>query len=107
MFSDVPKHKLIYDMVTRWNSTYNMVERVCEQQLPISSVLLQHQDSLMHLEQLSSEWHVLDDNLNLLRPFKIANAYLSGKKYPTIPALGPLLHEIQCKIVIMSVQLKR
>ena len=41
MFSDVPKHKLIHDVVTRWNSTYDMIERVCEQQLPISSVLLQ------------------------------------------------------------------
>ena len=41
LFSDVPKHKLIHDVITRWNSTYDMIERVCEQQLPISSVLLQ------------------------------------------------------------------
>jgi len=34
MFSDVPK--LIHDVVTRWNSTYDMTERVCEQQLPIT-----------------------------------------------------------------------
>ena len=102
MFSDVPKHKLIHDVITRWNSTYDMIERVCEQQLPISSVLLQHRDSLMHLELLPSEWRVLEDILKLLRPFKIATAHLSGEKYPTISALGPLLHEIQCKTVIQD-----
>ena len=37
LFSNVSKHKLIHDVITRWNSTY---DRICEQQLPISSVLL-------------------------------------------------------------------
>ena len=90
MFSDVPKHKLIHDVVTRWNSTYDMIERVCEQQLPISSVLLQRQDTLMHLELLPNEWRILENILKLLRPFKIATKHLSGEKYPTISALGPL-----------------
>ena len=40
MFSDIPKHKLIHDVATHWNSTYDVIEQVCEQQLPISSVLL-------------------------------------------------------------------
>ena len=99
LFSDVPKHKLIHDVITRWNSTYDMIERICEQQLPISSVLLQRRDTLMHLELLPNEWRILEDILKLLRPFKIATQHLSGEKYPTISALGPLLHEIQRKIV--------
>jgi len=41
MFSDVPNYKLIHDVVTCWNSTYDMIESVCEQQLPINSVLIQ------------------------------------------------------------------
>ena len=100
MFNDIPK--LIYDVTTCWNSTYDMIERVCEQQLPISSVLLQRQDTLMHLELLPNEWCILEDILKLLRPFKIATQHLSGKKYPTISALGPLLHEIQSKIVFQD-----
>ena len=52
MFSDVPKHELIHDMMTRWNSIYDMIERVREQLLPISSVLLQRRDTLKHLELL-------------------------------------------------------
>ncbi|XP_065917715.1 E3 SUMO-protein ligase ZBED1-like [Dysidea avara] len=97
MFSDIPKHKLIHDVATRWNSTYDMIERVCEQQLPISSVLLQRRDSLMHLELLPNEWRILEDVVKLLRPFKIATQHLSGEEYPTISTLGPLLHEIQIK----------
>ena len=50
MFSDVPKHKLIHDVIIHCNSTYDMIERVCEQQIPISSVLLQHWDSLIRPE---------------------------------------------------------
>ena len=33
MFNDIPKHKLIHDVTTCWNSTYDIIERVCEQQL--------------------------------------------------------------------------
>ena len=102
MFSDIPKHKLIHDVTTRWNSTYDMIERVCEQQLPISSVLLQCRDSLMHLELLPNEWRILEDIVKLLRPFKIATQHLSGEKYPTISTLGPLLHEIQIKVAFQD-----
>lgn len=30
MFSDVLKHKLIHDVVSCWNSAYNMIKRVCK-----------------------------------------------------------------------------
>ena len=81
---------------------HNMIERVCEQQLPISSVLLQRRDNLMHLELLPNEWHILEDIVKLLRPFKIATQHLSGEKYPTISALGPILHKMQTKIAIQD-----
>lgn len=35
----VPAHKLIQDVATRWNSTCFMLERLCEQRWPISAVL--------------------------------------------------------------------
>ena len=71
-----------------------MIERICEQQLPISAVLLQRRD-LIHLEITTNEWRILED---LLRPFKVATVHLSGEKYPTISALGPLLEEIKKRV---------
>ena len=76
-----------------------MIQRVCEQQLAISGVLLQCRD-LMHLEMLPNEWHILEDVLQVLEPFKIATQHLSGEKYPTISALGPLLNEIKSVITV-------
>ena len=68
MFSDVPR---IHDVVTHWNYTHDMIEHVCEQQLPISSVVLQWRDTLIHLELLPNEWCVFEDILKLLRPSKL------------------------------------
>ena len=35
----LPKHKLIMDVKTRWNSTYNMVDHFLEQRLAIAAAL--------------------------------------------------------------------
>ena len=84
---------IIQDVSTRWNSTFDMIERICEQQLPISAVLLQRRD-LIHLEITTSEWRILEDLVQLLRPSKVATV----EKYPTISALGPLLEEIKKRV---------
>ena len=76
-----------------------MIQRVCEQQLPISGVLLQRRD-LVHLEISPDEWRILEDIIKLLEPFKIATQHLSGERYPTISALGPLLKQIQKKVTV-------
>ena len=36
---DLPQHKIMGDVVTRWGSTYDMIARILEQQQAISSVL--------------------------------------------------------------------
>jgi len=86
MFSVIPKVQIYSN---HWNSTYNLIKQVCEQQLSISSVLLQRQHSLMYLELLPNEWHILEDIVKLLRPFKITTQYLFGESI--LPSLhwGP------------------
>ena len=70
---------------------------MCEQQLPISAVLLQRRD-LVHLEISPAEWRILEDVIKVLHPFKIATQHLSGESYTTISALGPLLSEIKKRL---------
>ena len=38
---ELPKRKLVQEVATRWNSTYEMYQRVLEQQTAISAVLLE------------------------------------------------------------------
>ena len=53
----------------------------------------------MPYHQSEASYATVQDIVQVLRPFKIATQHLSGEKYPTISALGPLLHEIRRRIV--------
>jgi hypothetical protein len=37
---ELPQHELIQDVVTRWNSTQLMMERLCEQRHVVSDIML-------------------------------------------------------------------
>ena len=43
---NLPQHKLIQDMETRWNSTYYMLKRIIEQRASISQYLEDHNVSV-------------------------------------------------------------
>ena len=44
----IPKHKLVQAVQHRWNSVYDMIKRLCEQQAAVAAVLHDHRD-LLHL----------------------------------------------------------
>ena len=94
---DLPKHSITQDVTTRWNSTHDMIQRLCEQQPAIAAVLHRRRD-LAHLEISSQEWRLLEDVASLLEPFKDSTMYLSAESYPTISVLGPFVAEIKSKI---------
>ena len=52
---DVPQHKLKGDCVTRWGSTYTMLERLLEQQQAICAVLPESENRDVKLLMPSSE----------------------------------------------------
>ena len=93
----LPKHNLLQEVSTRWNSTHDMIIRLCEQQPAIATVLHRKRD-LLHLECSAEEWRILEDVAEVLKPFKVATAYLSGEKYPTLSAVGPLSQRSEIKL---------
>ena len=86
------------DVVTCWNSTLDVASRLCEQQAAIAAVLHGKHD-LHHLELSPQEWHILEDLIKLLEPFRNATEDLSGQKYPTLSCLGPALADLKEKLV--------
>lgn len=85
--------RLVYDCITRWNSTFYMLESLIQnkpvllklfankRQLSISP---KQQEKLALCELSSDEWTCLSHVLQVLKPFREATELLSGSKYPTI-----------------------
>lgn len=72
---DVPEHKLIQDVETRWNSTYLMLERLVEQQKAINLYSVERGG----IETLSNtEWELAERIVNILKPFYAATLELSA-----------------------------
>ena len=78
--------KLIQDVVTRWNSTYYMLERCIHLQIPLYKLI----DELdLDLEGPSeADWSAAKMLCQFLKPFQIVTDYLRGEKYPTLGSLS-------------------
>ena len=96
----VKKHKLLQDVETRWNSTFDMVSRVIEQQAPICATLLDQKR--MDLLPKDSEFKLLEELIVVLKPFKDVTEQMSAQKYVTISAVRPLLHYLLNDVLKLS-----
>ncbi|CAM4556529.1 unnamed protein product [Leuciscus chuanchicus] len=80
---ELPRHKLITDVPTRWNSTYDMLARYLEQQAAVSAVL-----SCPGIRRNAREIDTLDnadisdveDIVKLLKPLKTATTVVCDEK---------------------------
>ena len=91
-------HKLIQDCPTRWNSSYNMLERLREQIQTVTAAGLDPE--LKHLnvhENLFSakEQNEVDEILSILKPMKMATIFLSGEQQPTASRALPTLVKLK------------
>lgn len=67
---NLPKHKLVQDVITRWNSKYYMCARLEEQKRAISLYISDNSGSI-NIQNLSErEWMLLQHCLVLLQPFE-------------------------------------
>ncbi|XP_036346574.1 zinc finger BED domain-containing protein 1-like [Rhagoletis pomonella] len=74
--------KLKMDVVTRWNSALDMIERICLLQEPLEAAL-----GILHspVENLSeSEWKSLPDIIKILKPFKQLTEEISSENKVTV-----------------------
>uniref|UniRef100_A0A9J8BL29 BED-type domain-containing protein n=1 Tax=Cyprinus carpio carpio TaxID=630221 RepID=A0A9J8BL29_CYPCA len=92
---NLPVHKLIIDVVTRWNSSLDMVEHYLEQQQAVAAALLS--DELRHKSREidTSDIANAEDLVKILLPIKKATTVLCDELQPTISLISPLKQMIQ------------
>ncbi len=95
----LPTHKLKADVVTRWGSSYEMVERLLEQMEAVRVVLASDRKS-SHLIPTWQDCDVLDSISAALKPLKEMTDALSGEKCVTVSAVKPLLNYITTDILV-------
>ena len=86
------KHALIQDVVTRWNSTFYMVNRVLEQQQPICATLLElRRGDLMPSD---SEFATLESYRDIMKPLVDITEAIGAEKWVTVSTIRPILHKL-------------
>lgn len=83
----LPEHKLVIDVATRWNSAVDMISRYLEQQPAIYTALTSKE--LRKRELTSAE-----ELVAVLTPLEIATTALCEESVPTLSMILPLQHQL-------------
>uniref|UniRef100_A0A3Q2X8X5 HAT C-terminal dimerisation domain-containing protein n=1 Tax=Haplochromis burtoni TaxID=8153 RepID=A0A3Q2X8X5_HAPBU len=89
----LPAHRLITDVITRWNSSYDMIDRFLEQQPAICAALLSAEvrKSEKEIFTLSeSDITCAEEVVRALKPMKPATLVMSEESMPTLSIIAPL-----------------
>ncbi|XP_060768023.1 E3 SUMO-protein ligase ZBED1-like [Neoarius graeffei] len=87
----LPKHCLINDVATRWNSSFEMVERYLEQQAAVYSALAERNvrsKDIMNLSDL--ELSHAEAIVDVMKPLKTITAVISTETTPSLSMILPL-----------------
>lgn len=84
-----PCHKLIQDVVTRWNSTYYMLSRLHEQKQAVTAYAAEYDIPTLTAYQ----WHITENIIKVLKPFEEMTKQASSEQETiayVIPAVTTL-----------------
>ena len=89
------KTKLIQDVPTRWNSSYDMLESVLYNKEALQSLALEPENKIIKdYVPSETEFNIIDEFCELLCPMKKLTVLLSGQNYCTISLLYPTIYKL-------------
>jgi len=95
----LPELKLKQQCPTRWNSTYDMLQRLVSVKDAVSAVVA----SSKKLPALTAlEWELAEAYASICKPFTVATAALSASKYPSISMVIPTLNQLKHTLQLES-----
>lgn len=87
--------KVIQSVRTRWNSIYDMFERLMKLRWPIIAVLgdsnVTKSSDAKTLDLTSENWTLIEQILPILKKLKIANNILCGENYVSLSSVLPVI----------------
>ncbi|XP_035480237.2 E3 SUMO-protein ligase ZBED1-like isoform X3 [Scophthalmus maximus] len=99
---NLPQHKLLADVVTRWNSAPGMLQRFLEQQPAIHAALLSAEVRKTEKEICTlseSDITAAEEVVTAMKPMKVATLVMSQETTPTLSVVAPLhaqlIHDLQ------------
>ena len=95
---EIPQHKLLQDFKTRWNSSYDMLERYVEQQAAVQAVFLSKdiKKNAKDIVTLSDDVSDIECVLKVLEPIKMVTTILCEEQHPTVSMIHPLKERLLC-----------
>jgi zinc finger BED domain-containing protein 1 (E3 SUMO-protein ligase ZBED1) len=88
--------KLKNDVVTRWNSTYLMFQRILEIQEPVEATIAVLKKPVESLS--AAEWEILREVCQILRPFELVTVEISSEKSVTASKIIVLVNGLKTAI---------
>ncbi|CAB4377007.1 unnamed protein product [Rhizophagus irregularis] len=90
---EISNLKVVLDMSTRWNSTFDMINRALYLKEALNSLALSEKD-LKNFVIMDDEWTELEKVKLFLEKFKEITVLMSGSSYPTLSMLIPLYNAL-------------
>jgi len=90
----LPKHELIQEVITRWNSTYFMLERFIEQKAAIYAVLVDQNKQSLFVDITEDDILIISQLIKILKPYEEATKQISGENYVSASLILPIAFQL-------------